>query len=399
MIVLIPAFRPDERLLALVTGLRRARRDLLVVVVDDGSGPDSAHLFAGAAERGAEVLHLAANRGKGAALRTGFEHVRRHHPGSDVVTADADGQHRVGDILRVVHTLEEAGTLVLGVREFSGEVPLRSQIGNDITALLFRLSTGWNLADTQTGLRGHPAEQLDWLVGIPGDRYEYELNVLLSAARAHLPSEQVPIETVYDRGNATSHFRAVRDSLRIFAPLVAFSASSLAAFGVDLAVLLFLRPFFSGLLLPVIGARLVSATVNHGLNRRIFRARKGTAARTGLRYGLLALAMVGASWGALTVLTTLGLPLWAAKVVGDGGLYLLSFRVQERFVFAPGPPRSVQSRRPGPLPPRTPTGPTGARVARTTGAGAARDLTTRSTCVPPQLRNSSTVRVQRIIEG
>lgn len=434
MIVLIPAFRPDERLVALVTGLLSARRDLAVVVVDDGSGPDFAEVFAQAAEGGADVLHLSVNRGKGAALRTGFEHARTSYPGSGVVTADADGQHRVGDILRVAHALEEKGTLVLGVREFSGEVPLRSQIGNDVTALLFRLSTGWNLADTQTGLRGHPAEQLEWLVGISGDLYEYELNVLLSAARSHLPSEQVPIETVYDTGNTSSHFRPVRDSLRIYAPLLAFSASSLAAFGVDLAVLLLLRPFFSGLLLPVICARIVSATVNHGLNRRIFRARKGTAARSGLRYGFLAIALVGASWGALTALTWLGLPLWAAKVVGDGGLYLLSFRVQQRFVFTPEapsvPPHSTRPARSGPSeqrsgaapsgvpgPSRQPTGhsglssqqgtpvlPTpGERVgpvvawptATTTGA----DLTARSRCVLPQPRSSPSVQVRRIIGG
>lgn len=431
MIVLIPAFRPDERLVALVTGLLSARRDLAVVVVDDGSGPDFAEVFAQAAEGGADVLHLSVNRGKGAALRTGFEHARTSHPGSGVVTADADGQHRVGDILRVAHALEETGTLVLGVREFSGEVPLRSQIGNDVTALLFRLSTGWNLADTQTGLRGHPAEQLEWLVGISGDRYEYELNVLLSATRSHLPSEQVPIETVYDTGNTSSHFRPVRDSLRIYAPLLAFSASSLAAFGVDLAVLLLLRPFFSGLLLPVICARIVSATVNHGLNRRIFRARKGTAARSGLRYGFLAIALVGASWGALTALTWLGLPLWAAKVVGDGGLYLLSFRVQQRFVFTPEAPRAQprstrspspvgpgeagssgvpersrqptgrpgRSSRPGPPIPAVPAEPTAAVVAWPTATTTGADLTARSRCVLPQPRSSPSVQAQRIIGG
>ncbi|MDN6429249.1 MAG: glycosyltransferase family 2 protein [Propionibacterium sp.] len=206
MIVLIPAYRHDDRLLALIEGLRSARRHLAIVVVDDGSGPDFAEVFDRAGQAGAEVVHHGENCGKGAALRTGFVYARTHHRAMGVVTADADGQHRVGDILRVARALEETGNLVPGVREFSGQVPLRSQVGNDVTAILFRLSTGWNLADTRTGLRGHPVHLLEWLGTTPGERYEYELTVLLGAARAHLDHEEVPVETVYEAGNTSSHF-------------------------------------------------------------------------------------------------------------------------------------------------------------------------------------------------
>lgn len=374
MIVLIPAYRPDDRLLALVEGLRSARRDLTIVVVDDGSGPDFAEVFARAGQAGAEVIHHGENCGKGAALRTGFAYARTHHRAMGVVTADADGQHRVGDILRVARALEETGNLVLGVREFSGQVPLRSQIGNDVTAVLFRLSTGWNLADTQTGLRGHPAHLLEWLGTIPGERYEYELNVLLGAARADLDHEEVPVETVYEAGNTSSHFRPVRDSLRIYAPLLAFSGASLVSFGVDFAALLVLQPHFTGLLAPVVLARVLSASVNHGLNRRVFRARRGTVARSALRYTALALGMLIASWAALSGLTSLGLPLWASKVIGEGGLYVVSYRIQQKLVFAPMTPGRGEQAEDAPL-------------------------TIRSECLLPQSPGSPTPHTRRIIEG
>lgn len=125
---------------------------------------------------GAEVLTHPVNRGKGAALRTGFAHIRAHHPGEPVVCADSDGQHTLLDILRVAAAIDDEVDMVLGVRRFTGRVPLRSRVGNLFTAGLFALVTGHWIADTQTGLRGYPHRQLDWLADVPGDRFEYELN-------------------------------------------------------------------------------------------------------------------------------------------------------------------------------------------------------------------------------
>ena len=71
--------------------------------------------------------------------------------------------------------------MVLGVRAFSGRVPLRSRVGNSLTRWAFRAASGVGVSDTQTGLRGYPAGELDWLLKVPGDRYEYELSTLLSA--------------------------------------------------------------------------------------------------------------------------------------------------------------------------------------------------------------------------
>ncbi|GAB3854559.1 glycosyltransferase family 2 protein [Dactylosporangium cerinum] len=147
MIVLIPAYEPDQRLVDLVDGLRGAGQ--AVVVVDDGSGPAYAPVFQAVRDLGGTVLTHPVNRGKGAALKTGFRSTRE-----DVVCADADGQHRVEDILRVADHVRRTGRTTLGVRRFTGPVPLRSSAGNALTRVVFAAVTGSRIQDTQTGLRG-----------------------------------------------------------------------------------------------------------------------------------------------------------------------------------------------------------------------------------------------------
>ena len=290
LVVLIPAYKPDERLAVLVARLRGARRDCAVLVVDDGSGPQYAPFFAAARTQGAEVVSSPVNQGKGQALRTGLAHAAATWPEADVVCADADGQHTPSDIEAVAARVRETGHMTLGVRRFTGPVPLRSRIGNDVTALLFRGATGWRLGDTQTGLRGYPAGQLAWLQEVPGDRYEYELSALLRAHELGMAVEQVEITTVYEPGNTSSHFRPVQDSARIYAPLLRFMGASLASFGIDWLGVMVIFAMTGSLLAAVVGARLVSGTANFFMNRRVFRARRGTVVRTAVRYTVLAVS-------------------------------------------------------------------------------------------------------------
>ncbi|WP_431879798.1 glycosyltransferase family 2 protein [Micromonospora marina] len=221
MIVLVPVYRPGDRLPPLVGDLRAALPGADVLVVDDGSGPSAAGVLDAARDRGATVLRRRVNRGKGVVLRTGFRYASTRHPGRDVVCVDADGQHGVPDVCRVVDRMRATGAPALGVREFDGEVPARSRFGNAATRVAFRLATGRDVRDTQTGLRAYPAALLGWLTTIPGDRFEYEMTVLLRMVRAGLPVEQVDIVTRYHGDNSGSHFSALADSVRIYRPLAA----------------------------------------------------------------------------------------------------------------------------------------------------------------------------------
>lgn len=346
MIVLIPAFHPDSRLLDLVRdvhGTFAAAGDRVrVLVVDDGSGPDHTTLFTAVEAAGAEVLTHPTNQGKGAALRTGVAHVLATCPGEGVVCADADGQHTAADILRVAQALDgvEQPDMVLGVRRFTGAVPLRSRVGNRATSMLLSLCTRLDLEDTQTGLRAYPPRTLPWLLQVGGSRYEYELMLLVRAAREHLVVGQVPIETVYLDENASSHFRPVRDSARVYAPFLRYVTSGALCFAIDLAILSVAAGATGSLLLGVVLARLVSGTANFTINRMwVFGADVSARRREGLRrdagrYAMLAGALAVLNYLLLSVFVAAGVSLLAAKCVTEGLLSVIGFVSQRVAVFA-----------------------------------------------------------------
>ncbi len=338
--VLVPAYRPGPALLQTLADLRAARPGWHLLVVDDGSGEAYADRFALALAAGAEVLALPVNRGKGAALKAGFAHLAATRPGSPVVCADADGQHALDDVVAVGERLladPAARRIVLGSRTLDGRVPLRSRIGNTVTRWLFAAATRTRLTDTQTGLRGLPAGVLAWACAVPGERYEYELQVLLRAARAGIALEEVPIATIYLDDNASSHFRPVVDSLRVYLPLLAFLCSSLAAFVIDTAALLALQALTGDLLVSVVGARLTSAGINFAVNRSlVFDGGRGVRTRTAAwRYAALASVLLGANYLLLSTLHAAGLALLPAKLVTEVALVSSSFAAQRAFVFAP----------------------------------------------------------------
>ncbi len=333
MIVLIPSYEPDRRLLDLLDDLAGQT----VVVVDDGSGAAFRTVFDAARARGATVLHHEVNRGKGGALRTGFAHIARTHPGAAIVCADSDGQHSPVDILRVAARLEATDAdVVLGARRFTGRVPARSRMGNAVTSRLFALAARRRLVDTQTGLRAYPARLVPWLLTVRGDRFEYELRLLLRACAEGLRIEEVDIATIYLDDNASSHFRPLRDSALVYGQLLSFAASSLTGFAIDIAALAVLMSVTGHLTAAVVGARLLSASVNFALNRWWVFGRRDRIglARSLRRYALLAGAVLLTNVALMHLLLPLTGSLVVAKVVTEVALFVASFGVQRGLVFA-----------------------------------------------------------------
>ena len=106
-VVLIPAYKPDERLVQLTRELKEEKLDVLLV--DDGGQQAFAHIFDECRALGAEVAVHAVNQGKGRALKTGLNAALNLWPDlSGVVTADADGQHTLRDILRLIEAMRES---------------------------------------------------------------------------------------------------------------------------------------------------------------------------------------------------------------------------------------------------------------------------------------------------
>ena len=337
MIVLIPAFEPGPSLADVVRQLRLASPATRVLVVDDGSGPDYDPAFRAARAEDAEVLRYETNAGKGHALKVGLRHILSTYPGEDVVTADCDGQHCTADILRVAGRLRGSdGAMVLGGRRFAGAVPARSRFGNAVSRLGFRLATGLAVHDTQTGLRGFPAGMVEWLLTLDGERFEYELTMLMRSREAGVAIDEIPIETIYLEQNASSHFRPVVDSLRVMRPLLVFAAVSFGSFVVDVVALELLYLATGALATSVVGARLISGTGNFLANRRVVFRATGGVLRHAARYLALALTLLGASYAGIALLTGVGMPLLAAKLLSDAALYVVGYLVQRWFVFGNG---------------------------------------------------------------
>ena len=428
-IALIPAYEPDRKMLGVIADLGKTGFD--VVVVDDGSGPEYAELFEQAAERlpgksgrGVTLLIHDVNRGKGAALKTGLDFInnfmviRGEETQNVIVAVDADGQHLAIDALRAAHTAQgNPGTLVLGSRILNKKaaastgsqsadhasggrdhiadhasggntqpVPLRSRFGNAVTRQVFRLATGVPVYDTQTGLRAFTADLIPSLLAVSGDRYEYELNVLMDFAGRGIPIREIEIETVYLEGNKSSHFDTVRDSYRIYKEIAKyavtgggslhsgnatsqnraeermdgtemnskssrdadgikstakqaakFSASSFASFLIDYAMYALLLMIGPGLVFANIGARVISSAANYTINRKlVFRSGKKVATSAVQYFALAAFILAGNTFVLHTMVASLGINSMVAKVLTEVLFFMISWTVQRYVVFYDG---------------------------------------------------------------
>lgn len=345
--LVIPSLDPDEKLSATVAAAIEAGIDD-IILVDDGSRPACRHYFTELAQR-PEVTLLTheVNQGKGAALKTAFAYFLANRTDrTGVVTADGDGQHATADILACGKALGGGeSAVVLGCRDFSQEnVPARSRMGNHLTSLVFRLLFGMNISDTQTGLRAIPTRYIEPLMAARGTRYEFETNMLLLMGSLKIPSREIAIQTIYIEENRSSHFRPVRDSLRVYGLIIKYAASSLTSCGLDV-LLFFLFGLFlfpgSGRLnvfLSTALARILSAAVNFFMNRALVFESRANIPRTFLRYACLAVPIMLASWLLVYLLSNVlsiqsALLRTVIKVPVDTVLFLISFRVQRQWVF------------------------------------------------------------------
>ena len=245
-IILIPSYNPDKSLPETIE-LLRGQGFGRFVVVNDGSRAQDAPIFEQVADMpGVHLLRHAVNMGKGRGMKTGFNYILGRFPGAGAIVCDADGQHPADSVADVAAAMEqEPGALVLGVRRFreNKQMPKANYLGNQITRMVFFLISGMRYADTQCGLRGYPAQVMEKLITIPGERFEYENTMLLAVRSRGIPVVQVGMPAVYQpEGEYTSHFNKVRDSVRIYKMLLAYAAlpifAGLAGFAVFLLLLL-----------------------------------------------------------------------------------------------------------------------------------------------------------------
>lgn len=346
LIAVVPAYEPPKEFVDYANELSKNVDSL--IVVNDGSGEKYSEIFREISGlSNATLIEYSENRGKGYALKSALAHIISEYSEDDViVTADCDGQHKIPDVLKVYkQTVETPHCLVLGSRDFSGDnVPKRSKSGNFNMRKMFSFFYGGNIYDTQTGLRGYTVELAKKFSTVKGDRFEYELGMLINARKNLIGIKEIPIETVYPEKTEdhVSHFKTGSDSLKVMRVMLGnigayFISSALSAIA-DVFIFIFLSkvifteesPLYS--LIATVTARVLSSVINfYGNFKYVFH---GESKKSIFRYYILWLIQLGLSYGNLVLLgNVLGGEIVVVKLLGDLVLALISYQVQKYWVF------------------------------------------------------------------
>jgi glycosyltransferase len=217
----IPCYNPPEVFSNIILELySMGVKD--VIIIDDGS--NNKRIFSIANKKGYTVIEHNTNKGKGEAIKSGIRYYRKHFIDKykGIVMIDCDGQHRVWDMDKVGQEMIHSDKFTMGVRNFNIDgVPFRNKIGNKITSLVFKWMFGVYIKDTQTGLRGVPNRLIDTVLKIDGERYEYEISMLIDIVKMKEEIKEVEIETVYDNNEKRySYFNPFKDSYRIYKEMI-----------------------------------------------------------------------------------------------------------------------------------------------------------------------------------
>lgn len=347
VVIVIPSYQPADFIIHLCQQLICDNSYIKIVVVDDGSGNDYKDIFDRLSVK-AIVLHHQTNSGKGAALKTGFKYVLNHFPEAiGCVTADADGQHSVIDILQCRQRLiENRNSLILGCRNFDQvDIPWKSKMGNRLTRRLCSYFIGIAVSDTQTGLRGIPTNYMSKLLNEKSNGYEFEMKMLIDSKSLGIPILEFPIETIYKDNNRGTHFRPIQDSFRIYyvlgARFIKYIISSLSSSVIDLFIFALVcwkfRESTDILVVPAaaVVARMVSIICNFGVNSKYVFESKKTRQFPFIKYALLAAIQTTLSIIFVLIGTKVFqfLPKVFIKAVTDTVLFFFSYKIQHKHIF------------------------------------------------------------------
>ena len=209
--VIIPTYNNHRTLADVISGVLKYTD--AVIVVNDGSTDDTAEILAQFPSL--TIITHPRNRGKGTALRNGFEKARQM--GFEfVITIDSDGQHFPEDIPVFIERLNasDGNILLIGERNMAQEgIPRKSSFGNKFSNFWFWFETGVTLGDTQSGFRLYPLTRMPKRYFTP--KFEFEIESIVRAAWKGVKVENVPVKVYYEQQNRVSHFRPFRDFTRI----------------------------------------------------------------------------------------------------------------------------------------------------------------------------------------
>ncbi len=344
--ILIPAYNPDEKLIKLVNELKESGFSH-ILVIDDGSKAECKPIFKEVENSGCTLVVHEVNKGKGQAIKTGIQSASEiiKESGKEFIgyiTADADGQHLTKDIMGVANCMSEnKDCLVIGTRNFNEkDIPLRSRFGNKFSSAFFKIVTGVKCTDTQTGLRGIPYILTNLALEEDGSRYEYEMNFLMDAVK-FTKMISIPITVIYENNNEGSHFRPIRDSLRIYGRFLKYISCSLISCACDLIFFHLISLFFdtkelaatSAIFISTAIARVLSGTINFTLNKLWCFKNNRKSVKQVIKYMTVFFSNMILSASFVRLLTFIPVPRLLIKCIVDTILFFVSYRLQQNWVF------------------------------------------------------------------
>lgn len=345
-IVVIPSYKPELDFIKYVDELSSSVYK--IIVVNDGSGEEFNSIFNAISKVDNVVLiSYEQNRGKGYALKQAFNFALiNYDENAVIVTADCDGQHKIEDIFKVYEcAIKNPNALVLGSRDFTlKNIPKKSKMGNAIMRKTFNFFYGGKVYDTQTGLRGFLNKRNIDFTKVKGDRFEYELALLIFAQKSGIDILETQINTVYPDNpkEHKSHFKAFFDSIKVLSVMLknisGYFLSTVISGVVDIGVFTLLstivfkikNPLYS--LISVVSARVLSSFVNFFINfKYVFQGKKKSSI---YKYYTLWFCIMGLSYANVLIFgNLLNKNLIIVKLLGDLILGIISYEVQCKWVF------------------------------------------------------------------
>ena len=210
--ILVPTYNNAVTLDALLKDLQKL--NAYIIVVNDGSTDETQNILD--QYTGIHSISYSPNKGKGFALRRGFS-AAISQGYQYAISIDSDGQHFARDIPAFLDCLEKnPGALIIGARNMDqSSVPGKSSFGHRFSNFWFKVETGIQLPDTQSGFRLYPVQRLQSMTFITR-RFEFEIEVIVRSAWNGIPVTSVPVSVYYaPPGERVSHFRPFADFTRI----------------------------------------------------------------------------------------------------------------------------------------------------------------------------------------
>ncbi len=336
-IILIPSYNPDEKLVQLVTELHNHK----IILINDGSADENKEIFSKTKKlKNVTLISHQKNQGKGAAIKTGINYFLenfKEQKYQGIITVDADGQHSVQDVNMLIKKADlskNSKKLLLGSRMDTSAMPLRSKFGNILTRFIFSLISKNKVCDTQTGLRAIPRSFFKAILAIESNGYELELEMLLLTKKNKIKIKEYPIATVYIDNNVSSHFDPIIDSLKIYFVFFRFIGNSILTALIDYSSFIIFNLLTGSIFYSFVVARFCACCFNFSVGKKLVFKSKNNIYFEISKYILLVIfLMIIAYYLVIFLITKFAINIFLAKILAEGGLFIVSFSLQHFFVF------------------------------------------------------------------